>query len=330
MNDSVVLWLRKRGLRLLAGGVIFGLLALNALLIWQRQDITPVAKDIPKYHFYVIFQNSVDPFWDEVRRGVEDAARQYGAAVEFQAPRFNNWSEEGQYLDIATLSGVDGIITHAANDPLFIELINKADDQGIPVVTIENDAKDSRRRTFVGSDSSVLGRQAGDLINEATGGQAKIAVIMSSDSQKDSVTQNVIVDGFLRSLGDKPGMEVEKIYTSKLGILSAEEITRSIINTKDVNAIFCVDTVDTIGVAQTLVDFNKVGEMTVVGYGVTSEIIRYIDKGVLYGTVMGDPYRIGYESLRSLVQIKENQETPDFVDTGVNFITRSNLQMYTK
>jgi len=330
MTESVVLWLRKHGPRVLAVSAIIGLTAFNLILIWQRPDGAQTAQQVPKYHFYAVFQNSVDPFWDEVKRGIEDAAHQYNVAVEFNAPRFNNLSEEGQYLDIATLSGVDGIITHAANDQMFIDLIDQADGQGIPVVTIENDAKDSKRRTFVGSDSALLGRQAGDLMNEATGGKAKIAVIMSSDSQKDAVTQNVIVDGFLRSLEDKPGMEVEKIYTSRMGILSSEEITRSIINSKDINAIFSVDTIDTIGVAQTIVDFNKVGEMTMVGYGVTSEILRYIDKGVIYGTVMGDPYRIGYESVKSLVEIKEGQATPAFVDTGVNFITKNNLHLYTK
>lgn len=294
---------------------------MTAKLIFEEQ----ILDKGPKYHFFMVAPNSVDPFWMEVRRGAQDAAKQYRVALEFNAPRFNDTREEIKYLDIAVTSKVDGIVTHVSNDEDFTALIEKAYEKGIPVVTVDNDAKQSRRKSFVGTNSFVLGEEAGKLMVEATGGRANIAVIMSSDVQKDKITQNLKLNGFLNAIKDYPGMKVVKIFASKLGILSAEEITQSIINSSEnIDAIYCMDSVDTVGAAQTIVDFNRVGRIKIVGYGDTPDIMRYIDKGIIYGTVMSDPYKMGYESIKTLFEIIEKGNASTFIDTGVKVITKSN------
>lgn len=296
----------------------------------QRTD-KPIFIKSPVYHFYMVAQNSVDPFWKEVMLGAMDAAKYYNVAVEFNAPKFNNIQEELQYLDIAILSKVDGIITHVSSDAEFTNLIDEAYKQGIPVITIENDAKDSKRLSYIGTNSFQLGEEAGKLMIKATKGKANIAVIVSNDYQIDTVSQNLKINGFLNAIKDYPDMKVVKVYTSKLGTLSAEEITQSIVSSnQNIDAIYTTDSVDTIGTAQVVVDFNKVGNIEIVGYGDTQDILRYIDKGIIYGTVMSDPYKMGYESVKSMVEIKDKNNVSTFVDTGVNIITKSNLNEYMK
>ncbi|WP_084667187.1 sugar-binding protein [Thermanaeromonas toyohensis] len=284
---------------------------------------------IPKYHFYLVAPNSVDPFWREVYRGASEAASLYNLALEFSAPRFNNSEEEIKYLDMAITARVDGIITHVSYATDFTRLIDKAYSRGIPVITIDNDAKESKRKAFVGANSFVLGEQAGRLMVQATAGKANIAIIVSNDGQKDVIYQNLKLNGFLNALREHPDMKIVDIYTSKLGILSAEEITQSILNHHPpIDAIYCMDSVDTLGVAQAIVDFNRVGDIKIVGYGDTPEILRYIERGIIYGTVMNDPYKMGYESIKALLEIKEKDNTSTFIDTGVKIITKENVNRY--
>jgi ribose transport system substrate-binding protein len=174
-----------------------------------------------------------------------------------------------------------------------------------------------------------LGEEAGKLMKLATGGKANIAVIMSNDVGKDTASQNLKLNGFLGVINSTPGMKVSKVYTSQLGALSAEEITQSIINGGEgINALYITDSVDTIGAAQVVVDFSKVGEIAIVGYGDTPDILRYVDKGIIYGTVMSDPYKMGYESIKAMMEIKKNNDVSTFIDTGVNIITKSNVKGY--
>lgn len=291
-----------------------------------QKKVDDVTIQNPKYHFYFIGQNSTDPFWSTISKGVQDAAKQNDAVVEINTPRFTDLEEQLKFLDIAILSNVDGIITYATNSEKYREMINRAYDKGIPVVTVENDNKYSNRNAFVGSNSFQLGEEAGKLMIEATDGDANIAIIASNSLEIDSQNYNMKINGFLSSIKEYPNMEVAKVYTSKMGILSAEEITHSILNdNKEINAIFTTDYIDTLGVAQLVVDLNKVDDITLIGYGGTEEIIRYIDRGIIYGTVMSDPYKIGFESLRILKEIKENKISTTFVDTGFKIMTKENL-----
>ncbi|SET27678.1 monosaccharide ABC transporter substrate-binding protein, CUT2 family [Natronincola peptidivorans] len=284
---------------------------------------------VPRYHFYFIGQNSVDPLWKQIRQGIEAAAEDYNVVVEFNAPRFNNPEEELKYLDIAITSNVDGIITHVSNGSGVVELINKAYEKGIPLVTIENDSKTSNRNAFVGTNSFILGREAAQLMIKATGGEAKIAIIVSSDYELDTSSQNLKINGFLSHIKDYPNMKVVEIYTSELGTISAEEITQSIINNQpEVDAILTTNYVDTLGASQVIVDHNKVGEISIIGYGDMENILRYIKMNIIYGTVMSDPYKMGYESLKALIDIKEKTNVSTFIDTGVRVVTQSNLHEY--
>lgn len=312
--------------------ILVVLIAITSLfLFWIKKEDTGVFASKPKYHFYFIAQNSVDPFWKEVRLGIEDAAKKYKVAVEYNMPRFNNPQEELKYLDIAVISNVDGIITHVSPGSGFRNTINEAYKRSIPVVTIENDDNGSNRNTFVGTNSFMLGKQAAELMIKATGGKANIAVIGSNDSEPDTASQNLKMTGFLSTIKGYPEMKLVKFYNSKMGVLSAEDITQTIISgQEDINAIYTTNSVDTLGSAQIIVDRNKVGVISLVGYGDTESILRYIEKGVIYGTVMSDPYKMGYESLTALIDIKEKQNASTFIDTGVKVITRDNLSEYRK
>lgn len=293
----------------------------------QDQVKSPIAK--PTHHFYFIAQNSVDPFWEEVIKGVEKSAKDNNVVVEFYAPRFNDPKEELKYIDIATISKVDGLITHVSNKISFTDYIDKAYNSKIPVITFENDDSKSKRNAFVGTNNFIIGREAAKLLVEATGGKANIAVISNNDLDQSSIENNLKMNGFMSILKEYPQMKIIKTYLSQMGTLSAEEITQTIIDSgNEINAIFTISAADTLGTAQFIVDRNKVGNIVLVGYGSSEEILRYIDREIVYGTVASDPYKMGYESLKALVDIKAGKSVPTFIDTEVKVITKKNLDTF--
>ena len=307
--------------------ILITITSLTLFFLRKEEIIEPLSK--PKYHFYFIAQNSVDPFWMEAIRGVQKSAKDNNVAVEFYAPRFNDPNEELKHIDIATLSKVDGIITHVSSAVDFTEAIDKAYNNSIPVITFENDDSKSKRQTFVGINSFIIGSEAAKMLVEATGGIANIDVISSEDLIQDSVEQNLKMSGFISTLKEYPNIKIIKNYSSKMGILSAEEITQRIIDSEEnINAIFTVSSADTLGAAQFIVDRNKVGDIILVGYGSSDRILRYIDKGIIYGTVASDAYKMGYESLKTMVDIKEGKPISTFIDTEIEVITKENLDKY--
>ena len=304
--------------------LLIPIIILSVFLYKINKEVQVTSIKNLKYHFYFIGQNSVDPFWNEIKKGAEDAARDYNVAVEFKFPKFTSKEEELKYLDIATTSNVDGIITHGYNDEEFKNLINTAYNKKIPVVTIDNDSENSDRKSFIGANSYMLGLEAGKLMARATNGKANIAIIINNDY--DSTSHNLKINGFLSAIKGYSNMKLENVYSSKMGTLSAEEITQSIITgNKNIDAIYTTTSVDTLGSAQLIVDFNKTEDIKLVGYGDTDEILRYIDKGIIYGSVVSDGYKMGYESVRALSEVKENKAVSSKIDTGLKIITKDNL-----
>lgn len=297
----------------------------------DSSQITESAKK-PEYHFVVIAQSTDDPFWQSVKKGAFEAAKEFGAAVEFNGPRFTNIEEELQYLDIAIASKVDGIATHVLSEEIFTPVIDKAVAMNIPVITIESDANKSKRLSFIGTNNFQIGSVAGRLMTEATGGKANVAVILNSyRDEVGHVSQNLIITGFKNAVEDLYGnIEIKEIRMSSMGIFSAGEITNEIISSyPEINAIFCTNANDTVGAAQVVVDLNRVGQISIVGYGDLPEIWRYVEKEVIYGTIASNPVNMGYESIKSLVEIKK-KATSSYVDTGVYGVTKKNLADFMK
>ncbi|MDK2903891.1 MAG: hypothetical protein PWQ93_1810 [Clostridiales bacterium] len=306
--------------------LIIAIMITGAMITNVNKRINSFVEDRPKYHFYMIAPNLSDPFWQEVKKGADDAAKHYSVAYEFKAPRFNDPEEEKRFLNIAIASEVDGIVTHVPYNEDFTEVINTAADEGIPVVTMENDAAASKRKTFVGVSNFLLGEEAARLVNDATGGRGNVAIIINS-AQRDVSSQNIAISGFKSAIAKNyKNISIADIYTSEMGILSAEDIVGRIVRSQPkVNAIYVTDASDTLGVAQAVVDYNKVGEIKIVGYGDSEDILDYINKGVIYGVVMNDPYKMGYNSIKSLVEIKEENNVSAFIDTDLKIITKDDM-----
>ncbi|AFM40067.1 monosaccharide ABC transporter substrate-binding protein, CUT2 family [Desulfosporosinus acidiphilus SJ4] len=312
-------------------GIIMSLFFANIILLsmhWQNTGSKNAV--LPRYHFYAIFPGSNDPFWADVKQGIVQAAASSKVAIEFN--QLNPGDNVGtlDYLNIARLSQVDGIITQGSGDSQIEQAINEAVEAGIPVVTLETDAKNSKRQAFIGANSYLIGEQAAKLVIQGTRGRARVAVIMSGNAQTDTAAQNSMLNGFLTTLRDAPDAQMVKIYTANPGILNTEEIAQTILRQKNINAIYSVDPLFSVGVAQTVINDNEVGRLTIVGYGISPEIESYIQRGVIYGIVAGNPLTIGSDSIKALLELKEKNHTSSVIDTGITIVNRDTLANYQK
>jgi len=292
-------------------------------------DVAAKAKK-PEHHFAVICQNIDEPFWKSIKDGALKASNDFNIAVEFYGPRFTNLNEELEYLDMAIASRVDGIVTHVLDEGQFSPVIDKAVEYGIPVVTIDSDAKNSKRASFVGTNSYKLGTEWGKLIIEETKGKAVVAMIINSlTGESENTVQNLMISGLKDTVKKYPAIRVKTVQAGRSGIFSAEEVTKEILGQfPDVNVILCTSARDTIRAAQVLVDFNRVGDIAIIGYDDTPNILKYIEKGVIYGTVASNPQKMGYESIRALVEIKKKSTVSSYISTDVHPISARNIGNY--
>lgn len=307
---------------------IFHSRRLNKMVIESQNSI--VNNGSEKYNFAVILHKNDDPYWNGIQSGIEGMAKDKNVDLEIN---YTNGEDEYdqtlRYMDMAILSNVEGIITHGYDTKEFSDMINKAVERGIPVITIDSDTPNSERSIFVGTNDFELGSIAGKQIIKALNEKGNIAIILNDSENKKSDNGSNIVAGVKDAIKNYKNIKIEVVEISDTGILGAKNVLWDIINNyKTVNVIICTSTNDTIGISQQLVDYNKVGDFVVIGYGNSSEILKYIEKGVIYCSLIPDPVMIGSKSIESLINIKENRRSSSYILTDINIADSNNIQSY--
>lgn len=281
----------------------------------------------PKYHFFAIVKDYNEPYWIGIKKGIESMADTMKVAIEINYPEEkDNYESALMMLDIAIKSKVDGIITFAYNTPEYKKLIEEAFENGIPVVTIDTDCPGSKRNAYVGINDYEIGKKAGKMVVNCSSGKVRVGIIIENDENKETDFSNSYMEGFNDGIKGYKNIKVETIVKSDTGMLDAQKAVHDI-TTKhsNVNCIVCTSSLDTIGAAQYIVDFNKVGKINIIGYDDSDEILDYINKGVIYGTIVPDGLNVGVKSVIPLLEMKDEGKTSEYVQTELNVVTKKNL-----
>jgi ribose transport system substrate-binding protein len=53
--------------------------------------------------------------------------------------------------------------------------------------------------------------------------------------------------------------------------------------------------------------------------------VKFLSDGVIAGLVVQDPYRMGYDGVKTALAASKGESVPANVDTGVNLITKENM-----
>ncbi|MFP4331576.1 MAG: sugar ABC transporter substrate-binding protein [Spirochaetaceae bacterium] len=274
-----------------------------------------VAQEVRTHHVSVFLPEQSTLFFQQIEDGVTAAADRQDIAVSFhpigpEVPEFR----------LAGYSGIDGaIIFPNLPEAQMLTHLERLEEQGIPVVLIEQEVGDDWPWTFVGTNNFELGRRIGaELAERSEGG--RIAVVYSDKSPAVAAERELIELGITTGMGERLELPILRRQTG-LNPLDAEALTYQLLRTEPpISALVFTDTDDTLAALQAIIDLNLVGEVEVIGFGTTDSVINYLDRGVLDATIAVNPQRIGIESMRVLAELIETGNAPGYVDTGVEVV----------
>jgi ribose transport system substrate-binding protein len=121
-----------------------------------------------------------NPVFNYAKTGAERAAAELGnVEVIWNGPENADEVRQKEIVESLVEEGVDGIAISVLDPDYLTGAINHAVDEGIPVITWDSDAPNSKRAAFYGVDDygsgEILGREAARLL----GGQGTVAIVTS-------------------------------------------------------------------------------------------------------------------------------------------------------
>ena len=119
-----------------------------------------------------------DPFWSVVKNGVEEAAKNTGASVDYRAPETFDMVQMGQLIDAAVNQEPDGLVVSIPDADDLGPSIERAVQAGIPVISMNSGSDVSKKLgalLHVGQDEFTAGKAAGEKLKEM-GGKTALCV----------------------------------------------------------------------------------------------------------------------------------------------------------
>ncbi|NLH95762.1 MAG: sugar ABC transporter substrate-binding protein [Clostridiaceae bacterium] len=332
-------WLYKISTTLLFAAVVisavFAMYYLGKVNEAYNDNTVDVFGGNPRYHFsLILYIEGDDEYWQSFKEGVFEAGKVHNAAIEFN-PVSGPDSEDRiiEYVDIASKSRVDGIIVNGRYSKKYSEALKNAAKSGVHIVGGVSEAIDISRLSYVGNNFYDFGVKAAKLISQAStkGLPIDLAVILSDESPNgEDSTQ--ISQGDIMMSGITSVIEKEKkinllctLYRNSY-LLGAEDLTREILTQHpEVDVIFCTNAKDTAAAARVIVERNLVGDVAIVGTGLTEEIRYYIQKGIIFGVLDRNGHEAGYKAVEILCANIGDSFQSNYVNIDTDIYTSINI-----
>jgi len=286
------------------------------------------------YHIAMVTESQSDPFWKNVWLAASKEGAEMDAYVEWIGSTFTEQFPLAMQLEMAIDAKVDGILIQPDGSSEVKRLIATAIRKGIPVITVMSDAPDSGRQGFVGFNSYDIGQLYGQQVYVAMAqspDQCHAVVLFGGDLSEN--TQNIIYSSMVESL-EGTNVELDVLSIDNSNVFSAEEAIRELVvsspsdGTTAPDVLICLNATNTICAYQAVVDHNKVGEIQILGYYDSDEILTAVEKRIIQATVAVDANRVGAASVDALMEYLQFSRTSDFTQVDLSVVTAGNVANY--
>jgi len=276
----------------------------------------------------VIPKGTTHDFWTSVHAGAKAAADKLGVDIIWKGP-----TDEGKFADQISIvedmitQGVDGIVLAPTHEEALSDVVVKAYKKGIPVTIFDSGirADPSNYITFAATDNYQGGVLGARRLAQLLEGKGKVAMVKCQPGGASTMEREA---GFRETLKKEfPNIElVDEKWGYSLrekSVNAAEDIlTRS---QGKLDGFFGSNESSTAGILQALKDRQLAGKIKFVGFDTSPDLIAALEAGILHGTVVQNPFKMGYEGVKSIVDHKAGRAVPKRIDTGVAVVTRENM-----
>ncbi len=272
-------------------------------------------------------------YLDHIRMGVRQATDDLRAGglrleVAFHAPEGDREEAQAEAIEQLRATGeVAGYVVMPAGDPELEPMIDDLVEDGLPVITVNRDLPTSHRLCYVGCDYIRSGRLAAELLGKMSGAGRLLTLIgHEPDSMAVDISDRMV--GFRSRIADHHHLSLSPPHKFQgreelLHYLNLE-ITRG-----DVTGIYDV-TGNMHIIGDFLIQRGLAGAVTVVGFDLYPETVRYLTDGAITAVVFQDMARQSYVATKMLVDRIRSGEPPrmSIVNTPLHVVMAENVEYY--
>ena len=285
----------------------------------------------PEWNFVFICHVTTNSFFVPTQYGIEDAQALLGTTSQWTGSEDSTVSEMIDAMNTAISGNADGIAVAVVDPVAFNDPIQKALDNGIPVIAYNANGEGPGTNpalAYVGQDlfqSGVeMGKRIVSLVDEGL-----VALFIATPGQLNIQPR---IDGAKQAIEDSgANIEIQQVTTGAKITEERSRIEAWYNGHKDVAGMFAVDAGSTQGVAQVMEQFGlhdkgvKAG-----GYDLLPETLKLMRAQHIDFTIDQQPYLQGFFPVMQLYlyNISGGVTGPAETNTGLIFVTPETVDRY--
>jgi ribose transport system substrate-binding protein len=273
----------------------------------------------------VISKGFQHQFWQAVKLGSEQAAKDNNVNITFEGPE--NESQVDKQIEMlqTALDKKPAAICFAALDSkAAIPLLQKAKESNIPIIGFDSGVDSDIPVTTAATDNIAAAGTAADKMAEMIGDSGEVALVVHDQTSRTGIDRR---DGFVQRMKDKhPNINIVDIQYGGGDQLKSTDITKALIQAHpNLKGIFGANEGSIDGVLNGVKEMNKENKITVIGYDSGKQQTDAVRSGVESGAITQDPIGIGYKCVESAVKAVKGESLPKNIDTGFYWYDKTNI-----
>lgn len=276
---------------------------------------------------------TTDAFYITMRKGAEAAAKAVGATLVFQGgPDFNPVTQV-PVLDAVIAKKPDAILIAPTDKDQLIQPLKKAEDAGIPIITVDTFIGTGVYQTgkgdadfplaYIASDNLLGGAIAARALAKAVGEKGKVYV---SNVKPGISTTDQREQGFKEEMKKYPNITVlETQYNDDDANKAASQLQAVFARNSDLDGVFGANLFSALGAANGVQQAGQTGKIRVVAFDAPTSIVDNINSGLVDLAIAQHPAEIGYFGVMAAYAHLTGNSIPTTIGTGFTVIDKSNV-----
>jgi len=281
----------------------------------------------------MIAKSSTNPVFLSARAGAEAAAKDLGAkhnlsiAIDWLTPPTEDGQVQAQRIAQAVNAGANAVLISCSDAGKVTGAINDAVARGVPVMTFDSDAPQSKRFAYYGVDDVKTGSQVLDELAKAIGSKGKVAILAGNQNAPNLQKR---VSGVKEAAKKYPGIEiVGTFYHPETPQDAAAEVTRVM------NAYPGIRGWAFVGgwplFTKSLLTGLDPKKVTIVSVDALPAELPYVEKGIAPVLLAQPTYNWGYVSVEKIVEkVHFKKDVPAINTMELVRVTKDNLGQWAR
>ncbi|TFG61660.1 MAG: sugar ABC transporter substrate-binding protein [Spirochaetales bacterium] len=300
-----------------------------------KQEPAGAMKAEKKLNLVFVTPLIAHPVWDVARAGFEDGLKQYGVTGQYVGPQGIDPAEMVNQIELALVSGADGIISMPIAPTAMRPVFKKAAEKGVPVIFVGAEDPESTALAFIGTNEANLGKMGAEGIKKyyaAKGNPPLFAYIQQSTMDASFAIK--ARDGYLAALKDYAGgfkMVLNEPNNSDM-VTAMQKMETAFKAYPEINLVIGVAGEVGSAAAKVVKEMGLQSKITIIAIDDIAETMDWLKQGVITGVMAQNFYKMGNLGVKFLVDyLKDGKKPAQFSnDSGSIFVTKDNITTYTE